>query len=79
MSDEGTLGPLVPISLYKEALRERDEWREKAQRRCGTCAYLTLPESAGKQWCEKLERFVSLQFGCADWRPTRSSLGGRDA
>ena len=24
MSDEGTLGPLVPVGLYKTALRERD-------------------------------------------------------
>ena len=74
VSDEGTLGPLVPISLYKEALRERDEWREKAQRRCGTCVYLTLPA----QWCERLDRFVSLQFGCADWRPALREVSAAD-
>lgn len=63
---------------YVRACAERDEWREKAQRRCGTCAYLTLPESAGKQWCERLDRFVSLQFGCADWRPALREVSAAD-
>ena len=50
---------------YKRACEERDAERAK---RCGTWAYTISAESAGKKGCEKLERFVSLQFGCADWR-----------